>query len=128
MTKKCGAMTTIGVAAGGLLLGVSVAEACTANPGRGWSRGAGSGTITMAKGSKSCGGPIWVDPDARLPVTTLSLTSQPANGRVTIKGNSYTYSPKPGFSGQDSFGLSGSGKTKAGESVTLTGTMSVTIQ
>jgi hypothetical protein len=82
----------------------------------------------MAKGAKSCGSQVWVDPAARLPVTQLSISSPPANGRVAVKGNSFSYVPKAGFVGHDSFALSGSGKTATGELATLTGTITVTVQ
>jgi len=121
------ALAAVSLALAGLLT-AEAAWACSTSVGRGWARGGGSGTITMAKGGKACGSQVWVDPGARLPVTRLSVTSQPANGRVAIQGNTFSYTPRTGFSGQDSFALSGSGKAATGEQANLTGTISVTVQ
>ncbi len=116
------------LAAVGSIVTSTAAEACSVNLGRGWARGGGNGTLVMAKGGKNCGGSLWVNPDARLPVTTLQVTSQPANGRVTTKGNTFQYTPKAGFQGQDSFSLSGSGNDQAGGMTTLSGNVAVTVQ
>jgi hypothetical protein len=112
----------------GLVTVSSAAEACTVENGRGWARGGGNGTLVMAKGGKNCGGSLWVIPEARLPVTSLQVTSPPASGRVTTRGNSYQYTPKAGFVGHDSFSLSGTGKDQNGDTVTLTGNIAVTVQ
>lgn len=115
-------------------LGVLVSDAaapafaCSVELGRGWARGAGAGTITMVKGGKNCGAQMWTVPEARLPVATISVTTPPSNGRLTTKGNAFQYTPAPGFQGQDSFALSGTGRDQTGASVTLTGRVSVTVQ
>src|SRR4051812_34348108 len=77
---------------------IAIAHACSVDLGRGWSRGAGNGTLVMAAASKPCGGTLWILPDARLAAKTVAIIGGPANGKVTANGGSFAYTPNKGFS------------------------------
>jgi len=105
----------------------ALAQACSVDLGRGWSRGGGSGTLVMGAGEKACGGTLWVVPDARI-AKAIAVTAAPANGKLTARGGSFAYTPNKGFKGADRFNLSAQGPDKSGAMTTLTGSVSVTVQ
>ncbi|MBM6581370.1 hypothetical protein ILT44_14335 [Microvirga sp. BT689] len=111
-----------------LIVASTAAQACSVDLGRGWARGGGNGTLIMAKGGKNCGGALWVNPGARLPVNSLKVVSPPRNGTIVTRANTFQYTPKPGFQGQDSFSLTGAGPDQTGAMTTLNGNFAVTVQ
>lgn len=61
--------------------------------------------------------------DTAVDESTLSITSAPGNGTVTVSDNRITYTPAPDFSGSDSFSYAVTGDNGS----TLTATVSVTV-
>ena len=53
----------------------------------------------MAVGTAGCNGAL----DVGGTILASSIVQQPKNGTATINVDEYTYTPKPGFTGKDSF-------------------------
>jgi hypothetical protein len=104
-------------------------SACQVEIGRGWnSPGGGTGTIEVARNAGPCTGTLLSDPDMNRPADSITLTARPQHGRVEVEGGSFRYTPTPGYSGDDSFGLRASGPRDAGGRNELQGTIRVTVK
>jgi len=90
-------------------LSVAAQDHCRVQLSRGWSQGAGKGTIVMRNDGKPCGIAMYSVPDASIPVDAIKVVSPPKNGAVSINVPRFSYTPNHGFTGNDRFELSAEG-------------------
>jgi hypothetical protein len=75
-------------------------ESCDVRPWSGSSTGAGAATrMRVIENGPACLGRFSGDPKV------LSLTANPAHGSVTFDGNTFFYTPFPGYTGADQFSI-----------------------
>ena len=78
------------------------------------------GSISMGTGGRDTQGPQQMD--------SLTLSTPPRNGTVTVTGNRWLYQSKPGFRGTDSFTLTLVGGPMFGTKMTTRMTRTVEVQ
>lgn len=120
---------TIALAAVGVAASSTAFAACTGSNGRGWGSGNGAGQFEMSAADKNCRISFqgFIDDRAgtRTPATNVSLTKQPANGRVAVSKSGIVYTPTRGFKGTDTFCTSNTSPKMPGQ--TLSGCISVVV-
>ena len=80
---------------------------CEIQVGRNATRGGAVGRMTVASG-RSCGAPLYRRPEAHEATTSLTLATPPMHGAVVItQPNRFDYTPVAGFTGNDSFVITG---------------------
>jgi len=101
---------------------------CRVQLSRGWSQGAGQGTMVTKKNVKACGATLYTVPEANVVVEAIKVESPPKNGTVRIEVPRFFYTPKRGFVGRDRFELSAEGPDQArGQRITLKGEVTVQV-
>ncbi len=114
----------------GLVASSVIAQStCKVELGKGWAGGAGRGTITMKNDGKPCGAPMYTVPEDNIPVDSIKVVSPPKYGTVSIKMPQFFYTPNPGFTGQDRFGLIAEGPDRGRQQrIRLQGDVTVEVQ
>ncbi|MGB3876487.1 MAG: hypothetical protein WA980_11605 [Shinella zoogloeoides] len=105
--------------------------ACTGTNGRGWGKGKGAGKFEMTMNDKICkiSFPGFIDDlkKTRVPATSVTFTSKPKNGKISIvAGKGLIYTPKAGFKGKDRFCTRNTTPKVRGK--TLSGCVTVTVR
>jgi len=114
-----------------LLAGTSAARAqelCRVDLGRGWTTGAGQGRIVMRNTGVGCTAVLESVPDIAIPVEDIRLVLRPQHGVVTLAPPRFTYTPNPGFTGSDNFGLAARGLSRDGRPLVLRGDVTVEVR
>ncbi len=66
--------------------------------------GGASTTMRVANTGEACRITYWMRTDPqRVPFETAEVTRAPSNGTATATGNGVAYTPRPGFTGSDTF-------------------------
>jgi hypothetical protein len=61
--------------------------------------------MRVVNNGKPCAMRIRLDPDAGIDFTAVSVARDPANGTVSTSPTGFAYTPRPGFTGADSFDI-----------------------
>lgn len=104
--------------------------ACTGSNGRGWASGNGAGKFEMVAADKTCqiGLTNVIDDQTKtkIPATNVVITKTPKSGTVSVKSNGLVYTPKKGFTGDDTFCTKNT--TPKSPGVTLSGCITVSVK
>jgi hypothetical protein len=81
---------------------------CVVSIGRNATTTGSDSRMSVENTGHSCGASMFVRPETQTPTSTLTLAMPPAHGAVVItQPNRFDYTPTAGFSGTDSFVLTG---------------------